>query len=285
VHSFLVLIFDRDRVIMGKLDGRVAVVTGAAMGNGEGIARVLAKYGAHVVLWDISEKVFVTADSLKSEGFKSTPAIVDVTNFGACQSAADKAIAKQGRIDILCNNAGVIRLVNFLDMSDEIRDFHFDVNVKGVWNCTKAVLPYMLEKRYGKIVIMSSVTGPMVADEGETAYATTKAALWGFTKALAREVAKDGISVNAICPGYILTPMAEQIAKESDPENPQAVIEGIASGVPLGRMGNKLEIGELAAFLCSDESSYITGTQVVIDGGSTLPETVSVGVMKQTTNL
>jgi NAD(P)-dependent dehydrogenase (short-subunit alcohol dehydrogenase family) len=118
----------------------------------------------------------------------------------------------------------------------------------------------------------------MVADEGETAYATTKAALWGFTKALAREVAKYGITVNAICPGYILTPMVEQIAKESDPQNPKAVIEGIASGVPLGRLGNILEIGELAAFLCSDESAYITGTQVVIDGGSTLPETVSVGV-------
>jgi len=172
----------------------------------------------------------------------------------------------------------VIRLANFLDMSDEVRDFHFDVNVKGVWNCTKAILPNMIKNKYGKIVIMSSVTGPMVADEGETAYATTKAALWGFTKALAREVARDGITVNAICPGYILTPMVEQIAKESDPENPNSVIGGISGGVPLGRLGDIMEIGELAAFLASDESSYITGTQVVIDGGSTLPETVSVGV-------
>lgn len=262
---------------MEKLSEKVAVVTGAAMGNGEGIARILAKYGAHVVLWDISEKVFDTAESLKSKGYKSTPAIVNVTSIEACQKAADSVIAKQGKIDILCNNAGVIRLANFLDMSDEIRDFHFDVNIKGVWNCTKAVLPNMIQNKYGKIVIMSSVTGPMVADEGETAYATTKAALWGFTKALAREVAKHAITVNAICPGYILTPMAEQIAKESDPENPDSVLDGIASGVPLGRLGNKLEIGELAAFLCSDESTYITGTQIVIDGGSTLPETVSVG--------
>jgi NAD(P)-dependent dehydrogenase (short-subunit alcohol dehydrogenase family) len=117
----------------------------------------------------------------------------------------------------------------------------------------------------------------MVADEGETAYATTKAALWGFTKALAREVAKHGITVNAICPGYVHTPMAEQIARESNSEDPGAVIHGIVSGVPLGRLANIMEIGELAAFLASDESSYITGTQVVIDGGSTLPETVSVG--------
>jgi NAD(P)-dependent dehydrogenase (short-subunit alcohol dehydrogenase family) len=262
----------------GKIDGKVAVVTGAAMGNGEGIAKVLAKHGAHVVLWDISEKVFDTAESLKSKSYKSTAAKVDVTDFEACRKAADNVIAKRGRIDILCNNAGVIRLANFLEMSDEVRDFHFDVNIKGVWNCTKAILPNMVRNTYGKIVNMSSVTGPMVADEGETAYATTKAALWGFTKALAREVAKYGITVNAICPGYILTPMAEQIAKDSDPQNPKAVIEGIASGVPLGRLGNILEIGELAAFLCSDESAYITGTQVVIDGGSTLPETVSVGV-------
>jgi NAD(P)-dependent dehydrogenase (short-subunit alcohol dehydrogenase family) len=261
-----------------KLAGRVAVVTGAAMGNGEGMARRLAQHGAHVMLWDVSEKVFDTSESINSNDGKSTPVNVDVTNYETCQKAADDAIAEHGKIDILCNNAGVIRLANFIDMSDSIRDFHFDVNIKGVWNCTKAVLPNMIKNKYGRIVVMSSVTGPMVADEGETAYATSKAALWGFVKALAREVAKDGITVNAICPGYIHTPMAEQIAKESDPENPASVIEGIAKGVPLGRLGDKHEIGDLAAFLCSDESAYITGTQIVIDGGSTLPETVSVGV-------
>jgi NAD(P)-dependent dehydrogenase (short-subunit alcohol dehydrogenase family) len=201
-----------------------------------------------------------------------------VRKFEDCRAAADAMIVELGRIDILCNNAGVVRLANFLDMSDGVRDFQFDVNIKGVWNCTKAVLPNMKKNKYGKIVIMSSVTGPMVADEGQTAYATTKAALWGFTKALAREVAAHGITVNAICPGYILTPMVEETARESNPTNPDAVIKGIAEGVPIGRLGNILEIGELAAFLASDESNYITGTQVVIDGGSTLPETISVGV-------
>lgn len=263
---------------MGKLDGRVAVVTGAAMGNGEGIARVLAKNGACVVLWDISEKVVETSNTLKVKGFKAISSIVDVTKIQQCKTAAETVIAEFGKIDILCANAGVIRLAKFLDMSDEVRDFHFDVNVKGVWNSTKAVLPNMMKNGYGKIVIMSSVTGPMVADEGETAYAATKAALWGFTKALAREVAKDGITVNAICPGYVRTPMAEQVARESNPENPSDAIDKIAAAVPMGRLGNILEIGELAAFLVSDESSYITGTQVVIDGGSTLPETISIGV-------
>jgi NAD(P)-dependent dehydrogenase (short-subunit alcohol dehydrogenase family) len=265
---------------MGKLDGRIAVVTGAAMGNGEGMARILARHGAHVMLWDISERVYETSKSLESEGFESTAFRVDVTKYDECLEAAQGIISEHHKIDILCNNAGIIKLMRFMDMSDEVRDSQFNVNIGGVWNSTKAVLPNMVQNKYGRVIVMSSVTGPMVVDEGETAYATTKAALWGFTKALAREVAKDGITVNAICPGYILTPLTEQVAVQSNPEDPDSVIEGISRNVPIGRLGNILEIGELAAFLASDESSYITGTQIVIDGGSTLPETVSVGVIK-----
>jgi NAD(P)-dependent dehydrogenase (short-subunit alcohol dehydrogenase family) len=259
---------------MGKLDGRVAVVTGAAMGNGEGVARVMARHGARVVLWDISDQVFETAAALQSEGHEATARKVDVRSYLECEAAAADTAATLGRIDALCNNAGVARLVPFLEMSDEVRDFQFDVNVKGVWNCTKAVLPNMRRNKYGRIIVMSSVTGPMVANEGETAYAATKAALWGFTKALALEVVKDNITVNAICPGMIRTPMVENAAREFSPDNPDAIIGMIAGSIPMGRLGNTLEIGELAAFLASDESSYITGTQVVIDGGSTLPETV-----------
>jgi NAD(P)-dependent dehydrogenase (short-subunit alcohol dehydrogenase family) len=259
---------------MGKLDGRVAVVTGAAMGNGEGVARVMSGYGARVVLWDVSDRVFETAAALQSEGREATPRKVDVRSFDECEAAAADAVANLGKIDVLCNNAGVARLVPFLEMSDEVRDFQFDVNVKGVWNCTKAVLPYMRQKKYGRIIMMSSVTGPMVVNEGETAYATTKAAVWGFTKALALEVVKDNITVNAICPGMIRTPMVENAVREFSPDNPDPILEMMARTIPMGRLGDILEIGELAAFLASDESTYITGTQVVIDGGSTLPETV-----------
>ena len=262
---------------MGKLDQKVAVVTGAAMGNGEGIARVFAKHGAQVLLWDVADKVVDTAKSIEDAGGKADSFMVDVTNYAQCDKAAKEAVAKFGRIDILCANAGIIRLGNFMDMSDEVRDFHFDVNIKGVWNSCKAVLPSMLQMGDGRIVVLSSVTGPMVADPGEVAYATTKAALWGFTKALAREYAEKQIRVNAICPGYIHTPMADQIATDSQPDDPDSVLEGIRRGVPIGRLGQISEVGELAAFLASDESSYISGTSVVIDGGSTLPETVSVG--------
>jgi NAD(P)-dependent dehydrogenase (short-subunit alcohol dehydrogenase family) len=259
---------------MGKLDGRVAVVTGAAMGNGEGVARVMAGHGAHVVLWDISDAVFETAAALQSEGHQTTACKVDVRNFDQCEAAAVDAVASLGKIDILCNNAGVVQLVPFLEMSDEARDFQFDVNIKGVWNCSKAILPNMRQNQYGRIIIMSSVTGPMVANEGETAYATTKAAVWGFTKALALEVVKDNITVNAICPGMIRTPMVENAVREFSPDNPDPILDMMARSIPMGRMGDILEIGALAAFLASDESTYITGTQVVIDGGSTLPETV-----------
>lgn len=263
---------------MGKLTGKVAFITGAAMGIGEGIALVCARHGADVILADISDKTADVAKKIEAIGQKALTVRLDVLNPEEVKQAVAAGTEKFGKIDILINNAGVIKLDNFLDMSDEIRDFQLDVNVKGSWNCSKAVLPQMVERKYGKIVFMSSVTGTVVADPGETAYATGKAAIFGLMKSLAREMAPNGINVNAICPGYVQTPMAENIAKESNPNNPGKVIEGIAAAVPLGRLATPEEIGELAAFLSSDEASYIVGTAVTIDGGSTLPETVSVGV-------
>ena len=163
-------------------------------------------------------------------------------------------------------------------MSLELRDLHFDINIKGTWNVTKVLLPMLRASKKASIINLSSVTGEMVADSGEVAYATTKAALIGFTKALAREEVDHGIRVNAILPGYIRTPMVEGMAKESNPSDPESVINGIAGAIPMKRLGTPLELGELACFLASDLSSYITGTSIVIDGGSTLPETMTVGV-------
>lgn len=263
---------------MGKLEGKVAFITGASKGIGEGIAKVYAKHGAKVVLLARSSSVDVLAEELNKKGFEALAVKADVSNIEEVRNAVNKAVDRFGKIDVLVNNAGVCKLGNFLDMTEEDRDFHIDINIKGAWNVTKAVLPLMIKQKYGRIVIMSSVTGDMVADPGETAYATTKAALVGFTKSLAREVAEHNITVNAICPGYVRTPMAESIASQSNAENPDSVIKGIADAVPLKRLAEPEEVGELAAFLGSDESSYITGTQMVIDGGSTLPETVSVGM-------
>ncbi len=262
---------------MKKLEGKVAVITGGAMGNGYGIAEVFLKYGAKVVILDYAEELRNSLQKLKTSenvvaGFQVD--IRDAKVIKACMNAIGK---KFGNIDILVNNAGVARLEKFENMDDEMRDFHFDVNIKGAWNVTKAALPYMKEKG-GAIVNMSSVTGPKVADVGEVAYATTKAALIGFTKSLAMELVNDKIRVNAILPGYIHTPMVDGIAEDTDGENPESVIRGIAAGIPMKRLGKIEELGELAAFLASAESSYITGSEFVIDGGSTLPETNSVGV-------
>ncbi len=265
---------------MKKLENKVAVVTGGAMGNGLGIAKIFLKYGASVAILDYADEIDKTVDDLKKEysnasilGYK-----VDIVDKAMVQKYIDEIASKWGHIDILVNNAGVCRLEKFEDMSDEVRDFHFDTNIKGTWNVTKAVVPYMKKNKSSSIVNLSSVTGPMVADSGEVAYATTKAALMGFSKALAVELVGDNIRSNAILPGYILTPMVENMSKLSDPENPNAVIEGIAQAIPMKRLGSIEELGELAAFLASEESSYITGHEFVIDGGSTLPETMTMGV-------
>lgn len=263
---------------MKKLDGKTAVITGASKGIGEGIARVFAKYGAKLVLAARGERVMEFAKRLNDEGFEAIGVMTDVSDKASVENLIKTAVKKYGKIDILVNNAGICLLGDFIQCSDKDRDYHIDINIKGVWNVTKAAVPYMIENKGGKIVVMSSVTGDMVADPGEAAYATTKAALVGFTKAMARELAEYNINVNAICPGYVHTPLVDGMAKQSCPENPQSVIEGIASAVPLKRLAQPEEIGELAAFLSCDESSYITGTQIVIDGGSTLPETSSMGV-------
>ena len=192
-------------------------------------------------------------------------------------AAARTTVDAFGPIDIACCNAGVCRLAPFEQMPDEMRDFHIDVNIKGVWNTCQAVVPYMLENGGGAIVIASSVTGDIVADAGEAAYAMTKAALVGLTKCLAVEYADRNIRVNCSQLGYARTPMVEKMAVESNPDNPESAINDIAVGVPMKRLAKPTEVGELFAFLGSDEASYITGAQVVIDGGSTLPETMSIG--------
>lgn len=265
---------------MEKLAGKVAVVTGGAMGNGLGIVKVFLKYGATVVVLDYSDSTRESLQKLRSEFPTATISgyQVDIRDKEKVNACINQTIANYGHIDILVNNAGVAKLASFEEMDDEIRDFHFDINIKGTWNVTKAVVPYMKQSQEGSIINLSSVTGPLVADSGEVAYATTKAALLGFTKSLAMELVDNHIRVNAIMPGYILTPMVEGIGKDTNPEDPNSVIDGIARGIPMKRLGTIEELGELAAFLASSESSYITGQGIVIDGGSTLPETNSVGV-------
>lgn len=261
-----------------RLEDKVAVVTGGAMGNGLGIVKVFLEAGATVVIIDYSDELSNTLKSLSNYkgrifGFKG-----NLRDKVTIKRFVNTVIAKFKKIDILVNNAGICELESFDKMSDDVRDKHFDINIVGTWNITKEVIPYMIQRNKGSIINLSSVTGPLVADSGEVAYATTKAALIGFTKSLAVEYVKNNIRVNSILPGYIYTPMVENMAQASNPVNPQQVIDGITSGIPMKRLGTIEEIGYLALFLACDESSYITGQEIVIDGGSTLPETMSVGV-------
>ena len=241
---------------MKKLEDKVAVITGAAVGLGKGIATVYAKYGAKLCMIDLLPEVEETAKELREKyNTEIVTYIGDVSKKDNMEEAVKKAVEKFGEVNVACCNAGVCRLAPFEEMTDEMRDFHIDVNIKGVWNTCKAVIPYMLKQGGGSIVIASSVTGDIVADAGEAAYALTKSALVGLTKCLAVEYADRHIRVNCSQLGYARTPMVEKMAVESNPNDPESAIQDIAVGVPMKRLADPLEVGELFAFLGSDESS------------------------------
>lgn len=257
---------------------KIAVVTGSAMGNGLGITQKLCEKGCCVMMIDMSDEVFKTAEKLEADGFEVKAYKCNITDKDMVEIAVNDIISHYGRIDILVNNAGVARLSPFESTTDELLDFHINVNLHGTWNMTKAIIGYMKENGYGRLVNISSVTGAMVCDKGYSAYAMTKAGLIGFTKAIASEYAEYGITCNAVCPGFILTPNVKMSATTTCPENPQSVLDGIASGVPMKKLGTPEQVGSLVAFLASDEAEYITGTSNVIDGGNMIPETNVMGV-------
>lgn len=261
---------------MKRLEGKIAIVTGGASGIGYGSAKIMAKEGAIVILLDIVDKVHDSAEKLRNTGYIVDSMIVDVQDKDQIEQAVDLIISKYEKIDILHNNAGVNRRGKFEDQTKEVVDFIFGVNIYGVWNMTQAVYKHMQTANSGRIIITSSVTGPIVCDEGMCAYSLTKSGMLGFTRALAVEAAKYQITVNAILPGYVKTSMAERSAKISRPEDPESALRDMANPVPLKRLATIDDIGNLAAFLASDDASYITGEGIVIDGGSTIPETFGI---------
>jgi NAD(P)-dependent dehydrogenase (short-subunit alcohol dehydrogenase family) len=260
---------------MTRLEGRVAIVTGAGHGIGAGISRVLASHCARVMLTDVSEAVEETAAEIRRSGFEAAAYKMDVTSAEEVNDVVQRVLKRFGRIDILVNNAGIYPRKKLVDMTEEFLHGMFDVNVFGMFRCAKAVLPAMMEQRYGKIVNMSSVTGPMVGTPagGQTAYGATKAAVKGFTVALALEMAQHGINVNCIYPGYIETRSAYGLrGSRPDSEDAEERMRAFGRNIPMCRQGTPEEVGELVLFLVSDESKYITGTHIVIDGGNTLQE-------------
>ncbi len=256
---------------MGKLSHKIAVVTGGTSGIGRGIAEQYLRYGATVLVIDN-----INTDCVEKESpFKYYQ--TDVTDEKQIIETARKIIKSYGHVDILAYVSMYGQMLPFEDSgSIQLRDKTFSVNLNGAWNTVSAFIPYM-KQHGGSVVLVGSSTGFLVADSGETAYAASKAALVGLTKALAVEYAPYNIRVNTICQGYIQTQLCEQAAYDMNPQDPQKVLNAIADKIPMKRLGTCKEVGEAAAFLSCDESSYITGIQLVIDGGNSLPETNSAG--------
>ena len=247
---------------MFDLKGKVAIVTGAGRGIGKEIALTLARAGADVVVTDVADTVFETKKEIEAQKVQSLAIICDVANHQEVENAKNQALQKFQRIDILVNNAGIYPQKPFLEMTEG--DWHkvVHVNLYGVFHFTKAFLPGMVERKYGKIINLSSISGPVVAFPNLVHYSSSKGAISGFTKALALEMAHYKINVNAVAPGPI-----DVGGIPAD----EAMMSMIIRGIPLGRMGKPIDIANLIVFLASDEASFITGQTIVSDGGYTIP--------------
>ncbi len=242
-----------------KLKGKVALVTGAAQGIGKAVAVLLARNGADIIVSDINlEKAEETAKQIESIGPKVMAVKVDVANLIDVEQVVGAILEKFGRIDILVNNAGITRDKLILRMTEEDWDVVLNVNLKGTFNCTKAVIKHMAKQRSGKIVSVASVVGEM-GNAGQVNYSASKAGVIGLTKTIAREFAQRGINVNAIAPGYIETPMTEVL--------PEKVKEDLKRLIPMERLGKPEDVAEAVLFLVSEESNYITGHVLNVNGG------------------
>jgi 3-oxoacyl-[acyl-carrier protein] reductase len=241
------------------LSGKTSIVTGASQGIGETIARDLARKGAAVILVDIQEqKLEEVALRIKEEGGKAFKYKADVSNSGEVSEALDTMISERGSIHHLVNNAGITRDNLLMRMKEEEWDTVLAVNLKGVFNFSRAIIRHMIRNRYGRIVNVSSVVG-LMGNAGQTNYSAAKAGILGFTKSLAREVASRGITVNAVAPGFIETSMTENL--------PEPTKKLFLDAVPLGRFGAPQEVAWAVRFLLSEEASYITGQVININGG------------------
>lgn len=289
-----------------KANTKVAVITGAAGGIGYGIAKKFLEAGYKIAMIGRSQSIYEagknltqyavaigcgtdTASGELSAGISDTThsrsnaaAVVraykcDISDMDDVENTVNAILKDYSKIDVLVNNAGIAKIKEFEEADNEFLIKHINTNVMGTWNMTHSVIGHMKDNRFGRIINMSSVTGAYECDKGYSAYATTKAAVIGFTKAIAAEYAGYGITSNAICPGFIMTPNVLRSAKTTNPDNPDMVIAKIANAVPVGKLGTPEQIGSMAVYLASDDAGYVTGTANIIDGGNIIPETGVIG--------
>lgn len=245
------------------LKGKCAVVTGSARGIGRAIALKYAKLGANLVINYISseEEAITLENEIKELGVEVLVVKADISNFNDANNLIVKAKERFGSVDILVNNAGITRDGLVMRMKEEDFDRVIEVNLKGVFNCIRAVTPIMIKQKSGKIINMTSVSGIM-GNAGQLNYCASKAGVIGMTKSLAREVGSRGINVNAIAPGFIETDMTNVLGDK--------VKEAGIQNIPLKRFGSVSDIAEVAAFLASDSANYITGQVISVDGGMSM---------------
>ena len=247
---------------MKRLENKIAVITGGGSGIGRATALRFADEGAHVIIWDVADKKGEEAiTALKDKGSNAAYYHVDTTDNEQIAKATEDVISRYGRIDILINNAGITKDSTLLKMTDEQWERVIDVNLNGVYHCTRAIAPIMAQNNYGRIINASSVVG-LFGNFGQTNYAATKAGLIGMTQTLSKELGRKGITVNAVAPGFIATEMIQLM--------PEDVLAGMEAKVPVKRLGQPEEVAALYAFLASDEAAYINGAVIRIDGGIVL---------------
>jgi 3-oxoacyl-(acyl-carrier-protein) reductase len=268
-HSPLIDDLDQLLTVMGeflteeveklRLQDKVAIITGAANGLGLAAAETFAREGAKVALTDFNvEQGRLRANELREKGYEVTFFQVNVADRASVDKMVENVISIYGGVDILVNNAGITRDAMLKKLTAEDFQRVLDVNLTGVFHCTQAVLPSMLEKGWGRIISTSSVSG-VYGNIGQTNYAAAKAGVVGMTKTWAKELGRKGINVNAVAPGFIETAMTEKV-----PEN---ILDGIRKTIPLGRLGKPEDIANAYLYLASDESNYVNGTVLHVDGG------------------
>lgn len=241
-------------------NNKVALITGATRGIGKEISLELASNGYNISLnyRSLSDEVNLLKSEIESKGVQCLLVSGDVSDYESCEEMVKQTIEKFERIDVLVNNAGITKDGLLMRMKKEDFTKVIDVNLVGTFNMTRNVIPYMIKKRAGRIINVSSVVG-LTGNAGQTNYSASKAGIIGFTKSLAKEVASRNILVNAIAPGFIATDMTSVLS--------DSVKENIYSQIPLNRMGTAKEVAKVVKFLSSEDSSYVTGQVINIDGG------------------
>jgi 3-oxoacyl-[acyl-carrier protein] reductase len=246
----------------GTLRDRTAIITGGSRGIGRETALRFTDRGANIVLADVSkEEGDCVVAEIEEQGGSALFVETDVTDVDATHALVEAAVDAYGGVDILVNNAGITSDATLKKMSEEAFDRVVDVNLKGVFNCTKAALPHITESEGGRVLNAASVVG-LYGNFGQTNYVATKSGVIGMTKTWARELGRYGVTVNAVAPGFIQTPMVDTV--------PQKVLDTLESRTPLGRLGTTGDIANAYCFLASDEASFITGTVLSVDGGLVL---------------